>query len=151
MKTVHPYLNFQGNTEEAFTFYKSVFGGEFLMLLRYKDFADNAMNVLEAEQQKIAHIALALTPDTMLMGTDALESLGHHITVGNHSYIYLEAESAEEAKRLFDALSEGGHVEMSLQLTEWAEKHGQCRDPFGVQWMISYEGHVRFQMQEGQP
>jgi PhnB protein len=144
MKTANPYLNFNGNTEEAFTFYKSVFGGEFLAVVRFKDFGDSSMQVPENELDKIAHIALPLGKDNVLMGTDALESLGQSLKAGNNFYITLEAESAEEAEKLFNALSAGGRVEMPLQKTGWAEKYGSCEDRFGVHWMVGYTGSVRF-------
>jgi len=146
MKFANPYLNFPGNTEEAFQYYKSVFGGEFPLIVRFKDFADNPMGVPEADRDKIAHIALALG-DSMLMGTDALESLGHQVNMGNNFYITLETDSGDEADRLFEALS-GGGVEMPLQQTEWAEKYGVCKDKFGVQWMVSYTGSVRFPVEK---
>jgi PhnB protein len=146
MKTANPYLNFNGNTEEAFTFYKSVFGGEFLSVTRFKDFSEmEGMNqVPEADQNKIGHIALPLGKDNVLMGTDVLESMGRPLTVGNNYYITLEAESEEEAERLFNALSADGQVEMPLQKTQWAEKYGSCTDKFGVQWMVNYTGNVQF-------
>lgn len=140
MKAVNPYLNFSGNTEDAFTFYKSVFGGEFLGVMRFRDFSENAMGVPEGDLDKIAHIALPLGKDNLLMGTDTLESAGQPLRVGNNSYIFLEAESAEEAGRLFNALSDGGRAEMPLQRVEWAEAYGVCSDKFGVQWMVSYTG-----------
>jgi PhnB protein len=140
MKAVNPYLNFSGNTEDAFTFYKSVFGGEFLGVMRFRDFPDNAMNVPEGDLDKIAHIALPLGRDNLLMGTDTLESSGHPLRVGNNTYIYLEADSAAEAERLFSALAAGGRLEMPLQRVEWAELYGVCADPFGVQWMVSFTG-----------
>lgn len=143
MKTVNPYLNFDGNTEEAFTFYRSVFGGEFLAVVRFRDFGDNAMGVPEKDLDRIAHIALPIGTN-VLMGTDALESLGQSLTVGNNFYITLEAETADEADGLFEELAAGGRTEMPLQRTEWAEKYGMCSDRFGVQWMVSYTGSVRF-------
>lgn len=144
MKTVSPYLNFPGTTEAAFDFYKSVFGGEFLSVVRFKDFGGNAVGVPDEDLNKIAHIALPLGEDNMLMGTDTLASLGQSLTVGNNSYIFVETESAEEADSLYTALSRGGKVEMPLQKSEWAEKYGVCKDKFGVQWMVSYTGGVSF-------
>ena len=144
MNAVNPYLNFNGNTEEAFNFYRSVFGGEFLGVLRFRDFGESGMRVPEGDQDKIAHIALPLSKDTVLMGTDALESHGRTLMVGNNVYFNLEAESDEEAERLFNALSAGGRTEMPLQKTEWAEKYGICADKFGVQWMVNYTGKVQF-------
>jgi PhnB protein len=144
MKAANPYLNFNGNTEEAFHFYKTVFGGEFLGVLRFRDFGENAMQVPEADLEKIAHIALPLGGTNILMGTDVLESQGQTLNVGNNVYFNLEAESAEEAQELFNALADGGRIEMPLQKTEWAEKYGVCADRFGVQWMVNYTGDVQF-------
>lgn len=143
MKAANPYLNFAGNTEEAFNFYKSVFGGEFLGVMRFKDFKGmpGMEELSEADRNKIGHIALRLGSN-ILMGTDSLESLGQSLNVGNNTYITLEPESAEEAEKVFDALSVGGKVEMPLTETEWAEKYGSCVDKFGVQWMVNYGGKV---------
>jgi PhnB protein len=142
MKAVNPYLNFRGNTEEAFSFYRSVFGGDFLGIVRYRDFPDNSMGVPEHELDLIAHIALPLGSSNLLMGTDVVEK--QSITVGNNTYILLETDSAAEAESLFGGLCAGGHVDMPLSPTEWAEKYGVCRDRFDVQWMISYTGDVQF-------
>lgn len=157
MNSVNPYLNFAGNTEQAFEHYRSVFGGEFLALVRFKDFEPAAgaeppkvgeemhgMTVPEEDRDKIAHVALPLGNGNILMGTDALESFGRSLTPGNNFYIALEADSPEEAHRLFDALADGGTVEMALQRTEWAELYGSCVDRHGVQWMVSYTGEVVF-------
>lgn len=133
---IHPYLNFDGNTEEAFNFYKSVFGGEF-QLVRFKDLGDN-MGASGEDLNMIANIALPLSGNTTLMGNDVLESMGPSLTVGNNFYILLEVESTEEGERLFNALSAGGEVKLPLQKTEWAEQYGMCTDKFGVQWMFNY-------------
>jgi PhnB protein len=143
MKAVNPYLNFAGNTEEAFRFYHSVFGGE-LHIVRFRDFGGNAMGVPDKDLDKIAHIALPLLNGSMLMGTDTLESFGQKLTAGNNFSITLEGDSAEEAENLFNALAEGGNVGMALSKTEWAEKYGMCTDKFGVQWMVNYTGDVQF-------
>jgi PhnB protein len=143
MKSVNPYLNFPGNTEEAFDFYRSVFGGEFQAVVRFRDFGDNGMGAPERDLDKIAHIALPIGSG-LLMATDVLESWHRPLTVGNNYYITLEPETADEADRLFSALSAGGETEMPLQPTEWAEKYGSCIDRFGVQWMVSYTGTVQF-------
>jgi PhnB protein len=137
-------LNFNGNTEEAFNFYRSVFGGEFLMLVRFKDFPNNGMGASGADLEKIAHIALPLGGGNMLMATDTIAAFGQKTTMGTNFYITLEPDSAEEAQRVFDQLSAGGRVEMPLQATEWAEKYGSCADRFGVQWMVSYTGATQF-------
>lgn len=143
MKAVSPYLNFAGNTEEAFRFYQSVFGGE-LQIVRFSDFPDNSMGVPDKDLDKIANIALSLVGDNMLMGTDTLESFGQELTVGNNFSITLETDTAEEAEELFNKLSDGGDVEMPLAETEWAEKYGMCTDKFGVQWMVNYTGNKTF-------
>lgn len=145
MKSVNPYLNFPGNSEEAFNYYKTVFGGEIMMIVRFRDFGDNGMGVAEEDLDKIAHIALPLGPDHVLMATDCVGSMGKAFNAGNNYYITLEADTGDEADRLFNALSDGGNVEMPLQRTEWAEKYGVCADRFGVQWMVSYTGEVQFQ------
>lgn len=144
MKTVNPYLNFDGNTEEAFNFYRSVFGGEFLGVHRFRDFGNSGMSVPEEDLDRIAHIALPLGPNNILMGTDVLRSQGHQLTQGNNFYLTVEAESGPEADRLFEALSEGGQIEMPLGQTEWAEKYGICTDRYGVRWMVDYTGSVQF-------
>lgn len=138
MKAANPYLNFDGNTEEAFTFYQSVFGGDFPVVVRFRDLDD--VNVPEEERDQIAHIALPLGPNHMLMGTDVLESDDRTLTIGNNFSITISAESAEEATDLFEGLSDGGEVEMPLQETEWAEQFGHCVDKFGIRWMIDYTG-----------
>jgi PhnB protein len=144
MKSASPYLNFKGNTKEAFNFYRSVFGGEFQTVVRFRDFGDNGMGVAQGDLDKIAHIALPLGPHAMLMGTDVVDSMPMTFTPGNNVYITIEPESAEETERLFSALSAGGRTEMPLQATAWAEKYGSCTDRFGVQWMVSYAGSVQF-------
>lgn len=140
VQAVHHYLNFPGSTLEAFEFYRSVFGGDFPMVVRYRDFPGN-MGAAEADADRIAHISLPIGP-VMLMGTDVLDR--ERYVQGNHSYIVLTPDDADEARRLFDALSPGGEVEMPLQSTEWAEQYGILRDRFGVQWMVNYEGSKPF-------
>jgi PhnB protein len=140
VQAVNPYLNFPGNTLQAFEFYRAVFGGEFPMVLRYRDFPDN-MGVPEDAADHIAHIALPIGP-AMLMGTDAVG--GEPVRVGNNTHMVMEADDAAEARRLFDALSAGGRATMPLQRTEWAELYGTLTDRFGVQWMVSYQGEVQF-------
>lgn len=144
MKSLQPYLNFPGNTEEAFNFYRSVFGGDFRGVYRFRDFADSGMEVPESDLEKIAHIALPIGASGLLMGTDTLESLGQTLTPGNNHYIYIELESPEEGERLFPALAEGGSVEMPLGKTEWSELYGICTDRFGIQWMLDYTGSTDF-------
>jgi PhnB protein len=148
MKTANPYLNFPGTTKEAFEFYRSVFGGEFVDVLRFRDMGDT-MGVPESELDRIAHISLPLGPTTILMGTDHSESYSPPLVAGNNFYIAIEGDTEEEADRLFGALSEGGRVEMPLEKTDWAEKYGACEDRYGVHWMVMYTGDVQFTPGQG--
>lgn len=138
MKSVNPYLSFNGNTEEAFRFYQSVFGGE-LQIFRFRDMADT-MGASEEHLDKIANVGLPLGGGSMLMGDDGAAVMGQPLTVGNNVSINLEAESAEEAERLFHGLAAGGQTTMPLEETEWAEKFGMLTDKFGVQWSVNYTG-----------
>ena len=144
MDAVNPYLNFNGNAEEAFRFYKSVFGGDFAVVVRFKDMGAPP-GTPASELERIAHIALPFGKGNMLMASDIMPSMGHRVTVGTNFYIMLSPETGDEAAKLFKALSAGGKVEMDLQQTGWAEKHGSCADKFGVQWMVNYTGSVQFQ------
>lgn len=144
MKNLQPYLNFAGNTEEAFNFYRGVFGGEFMSVIRFRQMGGTEMGLPEADLDKIMHISLPVGSDNILMATDVLASQGQSLTVGNNHYIYIEADSADEATRLFDALAEGGTVEMPLDRTEWAARYGICRDRFKIQWMVNFTGDVKF-------
>jgi len=137
MPSLNPYLNFNGNTEEAFNFYKSVFGGEFASVERFKN-TPEAGKMPEADKNKIMHIALPIGKDNMLMATDVLESMGQQLTVGNNFSISINADSKEEADRLFNGLSAGGKVELEMQKTFWGSYFGMFSDKFGIQWMISY-------------
>ena len=140
MISVNPYLNFKGNTEQAFTFYREVFGGEFTSVIRFRDFPGNSMGVAEADLDKIAHISLPLG-NVLLMANDVIS---RPFTQGNHCYLSLKADTPAEAKRIFNALCQNGTVEMPLQETEWAELFGTCIDQFGVQWMMNYTGAKTF-------
>lgn len=137
MLTVNPYLNFNGNTEEAFLFYKSVFGGEFLMVQRFKD-TPEASQVPTEVQDKIMHIALPLGKANILMGTDALESMGHTLKMGDNISLSLQVESVAQADTFFEKLSAGGKINIPIDNMSWGDYFGMCTDKFGVQWMISY-------------
>lgn len=139
MKAVHPYLNFAGNTEEAFNFYKSVFGGEFKDVVRFKDMPMEGMNISDEDGTKIMHMSLPLTNDIILMATDTLESLGQKLNVGNNNYICLSPESKEEAGKIYEKLSAGGEIEMPLADAPWGSYFASFKDKFGVCWMIDYE------------
>jgi PhnB protein len=143
MTRINPYLNFAGNTEEAFLFYKSVFGGEFLALQRFKDTPERD-RVPAAEQEKIMHVALPVGGN-ILMATDALESMGHKLTPGNNMAISVDAGSEAEAEKLFNALSAGGRVSVPLQKMFWGAHFGMLTDAFGIQWMVNYDAKANNQ------
>lgn len=138
MATINSYLNFPGNAEDAFSFYKSVFGGEFAMVQRYKD-TPEAGQVPEEDKNKIMHIALPIGQGNVLMATDALESMGRPFTQGNNFYLSIGAQSEEEAETLFNGLAEGGTVTMALAKTFWGAYFGMLNDKFGIQWMVNYD------------
>jgi PhnB protein len=138
MTTVQPYLNFNGNTEEAFNFYKSVFGGEFMTLQRFKD-TPHGENMSASDREKIMHIALPIGQATILMATDALDSLGQKLAVGNNFYLTIIPESENEASKFFNGLSAGGQVTMPLEKAFWGAYFGMFIDKFGIQWMVNYE------------
>jgi PhnB protein len=137
MPVLNPYLNFKGNTEEAFNFYRSVFGGDFSSVVRFKDTPESS-RVPEKEKNMLMHIALPIGKGNMLMATDALESMGHNVTLGDNMSLSLHTESKEEADRLFNGLSQGGKVEVPLSKMFWGDYFGMFKDKFGVQWMISF-------------
>ncbi len=137
MAAINPYLNFNGNTEEACNFYKSVFGGEFLGIQRFKDTPESGKVPADA-QDKIMHIALPVK-GCLLMATDALESMGQPLTMGNNFHLSLDTDSEAEANLIFNSLSEGGKVTMPMNKTFWGSYFGMLTDKFGVQWMISYD------------
>ncbi len=139
MARVSTYLNFTRNTEEAFNFYKSVFGGEFTSpIARFGDIPPSAEMPPLAEEDKglVMHVALPILGGHLLMGTDAPESMNFKVKPGNNVYISLHPDSREETKRLFNALSEGGRVEQELQDMFWGDYYGSICDKFGVQWML---------------
>jgi len=136
MATVNTYLNFNGNTEEAFNFYKSVFGGEFAVVQRYKD-SPGCEGMPIGDQEKLMHIALPIGGN-VLMGTDITDPMPAS-TFGTGISLSVDAESEEEAKRLFDSLSAGGKVTMALEKTFWGALFGMATDKFGIQWMVNYD------------
>lgn len=138
MATINPWINFNGNAEEAFTFYKSVFGGEFAKVVRFKDLASDEFPVAEKEENKIMHIALPIGISTMLMGNDVPEVLGRVNERENRSKILVSAESKEEADRLFTGLSAGGEVEGPMGDSPWDSYAGMFRDKYGIEWIIEF-------------
>lgn len=138
MTKFNPYLNFAGNTDAAFNFYKSVFGGEFASVVRFRDLPIPGVTLSKEDANKIMHIGLPVGKDQMLMASDVLESLGHELVPGNNIYISVHPDSKSEADRLFNALAEGGKIEMPIADQPWGDYYGSLRDQFGVQWMINY-------------
>ena len=141
MAKVSTYLNFKRNTEEAFNFYKSVFGGEFTGngISRFRDIPpqEGAPKISEEDLNLVMHVELPILGVHSLMGTDAPESMGFNLNKGNNVYISLEPDTREETKKLFTALSAGGKVTMDLQDRFWGAYYGSCIDKFGVQWMFN--------------
>lgn len=135
MTTVNPYINFNGNAEEAFTFYRSVFGGEFETLVRFKDVANEDFPIPEAEANNIMRIVLPIGPTT-LIANDVPEALGPVSENENRSKISVSAESREEAARIFTRLSEGGTVEMPMDTSPWNTYFGMFRDKYGIEWTV---------------
>ena len=141
MSSVSTYLNFPRNTEEAFNFYKSVFGGDFFggKIMRFGDMPpqEGAPTMAEGDKNLVIHVALPITGGHMLMGTDAPETMGFKLNFGNNVHINLQIDTRDETRNLFMALSAGGVVSMDLQDMFWGDYFGSCTDKFGVQWMFN--------------
>lgn len=137
MKAVNTYLNFPGNTEEAFNFYRSVFGGEFLTVMRFKDIPGDE-KIPDGIEDKIMHIALPLKNGNILMATDTIEEMGHKITKGTNFHISIGTDSKVEADQLYAALSEGGKKTQPMADQFWGDYFGMLTDKFGIQWMIGF-------------
>jgi PhnB protein len=134
------YLNFKNQTEVAFNFYKTVFGGEFdggIHRMGEAPLQEGQSELTEADKNLVMHVALPLLGGCMLMGTDAPESMGFKVQFGNNIYINLEPDTRAETEKLFNLLSENGTVEMTLQEMFWGDYYGSCKDKFGVQWMFN--------------
>ena len=141
MASVATYLNFKRNTEDAFNFYKSVFGTEFngeIMRFDTVPPMEGQPPMAEADKNLVMHVALPITGGHVLMGTDAPESMGFNLNQGNNLYIALQTDSRQEADRLFNALSAGGDAEMPMADQFWGDYFGSLVDKFGVRWMVSH-------------
>jgi PhnB protein len=136
MTKLNVYLNFPGNTEEAFNHYKSIFGGD-LQVFRFKDMPMEGMSLSDEDASKIMHVSLPIGGDT-LMGTDALASMGQKLEVGNNVNVSVSPDSRPEADRVFNALSSGGQIEMPLADQVWGDYYGACTDKYGIHWMVNY-------------
>jgi PhnB protein len=138
MALINPHINFNGNAEEAFNFYKSVFGGEFSAIVRLKDLSSPEFPVAENDANKIMHIALPIGKNS-LMANDIPESMGRVNENENRSKISISAESREEADRLFNGLSAGGNIEVPIGDSPWGSYFGMFRDKFGIEWMVDFQ------------
>lgn len=142
MAILNIYLTFDGNCEEAFKFYQSVFGGEFPYIGRFKDMppGEDAGMVNPGEEDRIMHVSLPISKETMLMGSDTGGEWGANYLQGNNFTISITADNKAEADKLFNGLSSGGKVTMPLSKTFWSEYFGTFTDKFGINWMVSIEG-----------
>jgi PhnB protein len=139
MAKINPHIHFNGNAEEAFTFYKSVFGGEFAMVMRFKDMNIPESIATESEANKIMHIALPIGKHDVLMGSDSPAALGTHNLNETRSKISISAESKEEADKLFNGLSADGQIEMPIVDSPWGSYFGMFRDKYGIEWMVDFD------------
>ena len=147
MAQINPYIHFNGNAEEAFTFYKSVFGGEFATLVRFKDMPANPdFPMPEEELNKIAHIALPIDKTNVLMASDTPAFMGKHNENETRSKISIAAESKEEADKLYNGLSAGGNVEMPIAESPWGTYFAMFRDKFGIEWMVDFDPNYKEQI-----
>ena len=139
MKTINPWINFNGNAEEAFKFYKSVFGGEFATIIRFGDLVSAEFPVPEKEASKIMHIALPIGKHNVLMANDVPEFMGRVNEKENRSKITVRAESREEAEKLFNGLSAGGDIEGPIGESPWGTYAGMFRDKYGIEWIVEFD------------
>ena len=146
MAQVNPYITFNGNCEEAFNFYKSVFGGEFPYIGRFGDMpAEEGKQVSEEEKNRIMHVSLPISQETVLMGSDTGDDWSSGHQSGNNISLSVNTDSKEEADRIFNGLSEGGKVTMPLQETFWGAYFGMWTDKFGINWMVNYDDPSKMQ------
>lgn len=139
MPLINPHINFNGNAEEAFMFYRSVFGGEFAKIIRFKDLSNPEFPIDEKEAEKIMHIALPIGENNVLMANDVPEFMGKVNENENRSKISVSTESKEEADKIFNGLSAGGTVEMPIEDSPWGSYFGMFRDKYGIEWMVDFD------------
>jgi len=139
MRTINPWINFNGNAEEAFTFYRSVFGGEFAKIIRFKDLANDEFQVAESDADKIMYIALPIGKRNVLIANDVPEFMGRVSESENRSKISVSAESREEADKIFNGLSAGGDVEGPIGDGPWGTYAGMFRDKYGIEWIVEFD------------
>jgi len=143
MALINPYIHFNGNAEEAFTFYKSVFGGEFTTIMRYKDLSSPEHPVAENDANRLMHIVLPIGKSNVLMGSDVLDIMGQVTENDNRNTISISAESREEADKLFNGLSEGGKIEMPIADGPLGSYFGMFADKYGIQWMVDFTQNIK--------
>lgn len=140
MTTINTYLTFNGNCEEAFNFYKSVFGGDFVHIGRFKDMPeDPKCPISEDDKNKIMHVSFPISKETILMGSDTGGEWAAGYKHGNNFSLSINTDSKNEADRLFNELSKGGHVIMPMKKTFWESYFGMFTDKFGINWMVSFD------------
>jgi PhnB protein len=139
MRAINPWINFNGNAEEAFTFYKSVFGGEFTKIVRFKDLASAEFTVPDNEANKLMHIALPIGKNNALIANDVPEFMGRVNENENRSKISVSAESREEAEKIFNGLSAGGDIEGPIGDGPWGTYAGMFRDKYGIEWIVEFD------------
>jgi PhnB protein len=146
MRTINPWINFNGNAEEAFTFYKSVFGGEFAKIIRFKDLSSPEFPLAENDGNKIMHIALPIGKHNVLIANDVPEFMGRVNESENRSKIVVSAESKEEADQIFNGLSAGGDVEGPIGDGPWGTYAGMFRDKYGIEWIVEFDPNYNGQI-----
>ena len=139
MSTINPWINFNGNAEEAFTFYKSVFGGEFKKIIRFRDLASDNFPIPENELDKVMKIALPIGKHNLLIANDVPSFIGTVSENENRSKIFVSAESREEADKIFNGLSAGGAIEGPIDDCPWGTYAGMFRDKYGIEWIVEYD------------
>jgi PhnB protein len=139
MRAINPWINFNGNAEEAFTFYKSVFGGEFTKIVRFKDIATAEFPVDEKEANKIMYIALPVGKNNLLVANDVPTFMGQVSESENRSKIFVNTESRDEADEVFNGLSAGGEVEGPIGDSPWGTYAGMFRDKYGIEWIVEFD------------
>jgi len=146
MRTINPWINFNGNAEEAFTFYKSVFGGEFAKVIRFKDLASAEFPVAGNDENKLMYIALPIGKHNVLIANDVPEFMGRVNESENRSKILVSAESREEADKIFNGLSAGGDIEGNIGDSPWGTYAGMFRDKYGIEWIVEFDPNYNGQI-----
>jgi len=146
LRTINPWINFNGNAEEAFTFYKSVFGGEFVKIIRFKDLSSPEFPVADNDANKIMYIALPIGKHNVLIANDVPEFMGRVNENENRSKILVSAESREEADKIFYGLSAGGDIEGQIGDSPWGSYAGMFRDKYGIEWILEFDPNYKGQI-----